>query len=78
MVMLLVLLSAAQAQVRYNQENTFTVDQTGLPHVLEYPLPPNQWFWNSTRVNVISALGRDGRNDPTVEFLVCLKPTLMS
>jgi hypothetical protein len=35
----LVLLSAAQAQVPSNQENTFA-NGTGLPHVLEYPLPP--------------------------------------
>ena len=34
----LVLLSAAQAQVPNNQENTFA-DGAGLPHVLEYPLP---------------------------------------
>jgi hypothetical protein len=40
MVMQLVLLSAAQAQVPNNQENTFTIDDTGLPHVFEYPLPP--------------------------------------
>ena len=40
MVMQLVLLSAAQAQVSNNQENTFTIDDTGLPHVLQYPLPP--------------------------------------
>jgi hypothetical protein len=39
MVMQLVLLSAAQAQVPNDQENTFTVDETGLPHVFEYPLP---------------------------------------
>jgi hypothetical protein len=40
MVMQLVLLSAAQAQVSNSQENTFTIDATGLPHVFEYPLPP--------------------------------------
>ena len=40
MVMQLVLLSAAQAQVSNNQENTFTIDDTGLPHVFQYPLPP--------------------------------------
>jgi hypothetical protein len=40
MVMQLVLLSAAQAQVPKNQENTFAVDATGLLHVFEYPLPP--------------------------------------
>src|SRR5215467_3355158 len=40
MVMQLVLLSAAQAQVPKNQENTFAVDATNLPHVFEYPLPP--------------------------------------
>ena len=40
MVMQLVLLSAAQAQVPKNQENTSAVDATGLPHVFEYPLPP--------------------------------------
>jgi hypothetical protein len=40
MVMQLVLLSAAQAQVSNSQENTFTIDGTGLPHVFEYPLPP--------------------------------------
>jgi hypothetical protein len=39
MVMQLVLLSAAQAQVS-NQENTFPIHDTGLPHVFEYPLPP--------------------------------------
>jgi hypothetical protein len=38
MVMQLVLLSAAQAQVSNNQENTF--NDTGLPHVFQYPLPP--------------------------------------
>ena len=40
MAMQLVLLSAAQAQVPKNQENTFAVDATNLPHVFEYPLPP--------------------------------------
>ena len=40
MVMQLVLLSAAQAQVSNHQENTFTIDDTGLPHVFQYPLPP--------------------------------------
>jgi len=40
MVMQLVLLSAAQAQVPKNQENTFAVDATSLLHVFEYPLPP--------------------------------------
>ena len=40
MVMQLVLLSAAQAQVSNSQENTFTIDDTGLRHVFEYPLPP--------------------------------------
>ena len=40
MVMQLVLLSAAQAQVPKNQENTFAVDAMSLPHVFEYPLPP--------------------------------------
>jgi len=40
MVLQLVLLSAAQAQVPNNQQNTFTVEDTGLPHVFEYPLPP--------------------------------------
>jgi hypothetical protein len=39
MVMQLMLLTAAQAQVPNNQENTSTVDETGLPHVFEYPLP---------------------------------------
>ena len=39
MVMQLVLLGAAQAQIPNNQEKT-TVDETGLPHVFEYPLPP--------------------------------------
>ena len=39
MIMQLVLLSAAQAQVSNNQENTFAIDDTGLPHVLQYPLP---------------------------------------
>jgi hypothetical protein len=39
MVMQLMLLTAAQAQVSNNQENTSTVDETGLPHVFEYPLP---------------------------------------
>ena len=34
MIMQLVLLSAAQAQV------PVTIDATGLPHVFEYPLPP--------------------------------------
>jgi hypothetical protein len=43
-VMQLVLLIAAQAQVPnyhfiHRAENTFTIDETGLPHVLEYPLP---------------------------------------
>ena len=40
MVMQLVLLSAAQAQVPRNQENTSAVDATGLRHVFEFPLPP--------------------------------------
>ena len=40
MVMQLVLLSAAQAQVSNHQENTFTIDDAGLPHVFQYPLPP--------------------------------------
>ena len=40
MVMQLVLLSAAQAQVSNSQENTFTIDDAGLPHVFQYPLPP--------------------------------------
>jgi hypothetical protein len=40
MVMQLVLLSAAQAQVSNSQGNMFTIDDTGLPHVFEYPLPP--------------------------------------
>jgi hypothetical protein len=40
MVMQLVLLSAAQAQVSNNQENKFTIDDAGLPHVFQYPLPP--------------------------------------
>ena len=35
----LVLLNAAQAQVPNYQANTAIYD-TGLPHVLEYPLPP--------------------------------------
>ena len=40
MVIQLVLLSAAQAQApKARAENTFTTDATGLPHVLEYPLP---------------------------------------
>ena len=39
-VMQLVLLSAAQAQVSNSQENTFTIDDAGLPHVFQYPLPP--------------------------------------
>jgi hypothetical protein len=44
MVMQLVLLGAAQAQVpNYHfiqrAENTFTIDETSLPHVFEYPLP---------------------------------------
>src|SRR5215471_15717951 len=40
MVMQLVLLSAAQAQVSNSQESTFTIGDTGLRHVFEYPLPP--------------------------------------
>ena len=40
MVMQLVLLSAAQAQVSNSQGNMFTIDDTVLPHVFEYPLPP--------------------------------------
>jgi hypothetical protein len=36
MVMQLVLLSAAQAQVSNSQE----IDGAGLPHVFQYPLPP--------------------------------------
>ena len=40
MVMQLVLLSAAQAQVSNSQENTFPIDDAGLPHVFQYPLPP--------------------------------------
>jgi hypothetical protein len=44
MVMQLVLLSAAQAQVPnspfiHRAENAFTINETGLPRVLEYPLP---------------------------------------
>src|SRR5215468_11507031 len=40
MVMQLVLLSAAQAQVSNSQGNMFTIDDAGLPHVFQYPLPP--------------------------------------